>query len=416
MTNRQTPETLLLSAMINTGDLSPTTQYHVTPEKFSGYKEEFAWVLDYQARFGKMPSEEHLLAAYPGFPISEDEVDPRWPAYEISEAFARREAMKAIFNAGKLLQQEKTGEAIALLQSVTYAPGLKAPKSLKDDPGYLDEYTAPSELRVPVPWVTLQNHTNGIGPGEIWYLPARPMQGKSHFLIEIAVEAALMGAKVMFISLEMTRRQCQVRYHAAMAHKLGFPDVDALAMLRREYPLDKYRALLEHIAAQPTGELDIHDLSEGFASPSTVARYASDYDLVIVDYVGLMRADSGSRSIDDWRTAATISNALKEVAMSRQTRIIAATQINREGDNHHPWRPPKLRHLSQTDALAQDGDVVVTLRKFGRMSSVLSLEKNRHGESARTFYTHFDPNVGDFDEITREEADMLRELHPLEDD
>jgi hypothetical protein len=77
--------------------------------------------------------------------------------------------------------------------------------------------------------------------------------------------------------------------------------------------------------------------------------------------------------------------------------------------------PPKLRHLSQTDALAQDGDVVVTLRNFGRMSRIFSIEKNRHGESSRLFFTNFDPNVGNFTEIPRAEADQLRDMYPLED-
>ena len=410
---RVTSETLLLSALINSGDTSAASQYNITPDKLVGHRDVLSWVMDYQSRWGHVPTEEHLKVAFPGFPLSEDEDDPRWSAQEVLESYYSREALKAIMAAGKLLKEGKTGEAITLMQSVTYSTAFKVPKSIIHDDGYLEEYVQPEANRIPMPWPTLQRHTNGIGPGEIWYLPARPMQGKSHFLIDIATEAALMGNKVMLVSLEMTRRQCQVRFHASAAHKLHLEGVDALAMLRREYPIEAYRKLYASIKEGVVGSLDIHDLSDGFASPAAINRYAADYDLVVIDYVGLMRADSGSRSIDDWRVAATISNSLKEIAMSKNTKIIAATQINREGDNHHPWLPPKLRHLSQTDALAQDGDVVVTMRKFGRCSSVLSIEKNRHGESSRLFFTHFDPNVGDFDECSRDEADTLREMYPL---
>jgi hypothetical protein len=415
---RVTPETLLVSALINSGDASAANQYQITPDKLVGHRDVLNWVMDYQGRWGHVPTEEHLKVAFPGFPLSEEEDDPRWSAAEILESYYNREALKAIMAAGKLLKEGKTGQAVSLMQAVTYSTNFKIPRSIAETDSFLTDYVKPEANRINVTWDTLQRHTNGIGPGELWYLPARPMQGKSHFLVEMATDAYMMGHSVMLVSLEMTRQQCQVRFHATAGHKVGWGDkVDAMAMLRRQYPIEDYRALLERIHQERIGNgvLDIHDLSEGFASPATIARYASDYDLVLIDYVGLMRGDSGSRSIDDWREAAKISNALKEIAMSRNCRIVAATQINREGDNHHAWMPPKLRHLSQTDALAQDGDVVVTLRNFGRMSRIFSIEKNRHGESSRLFFTNFDPNVGNFTEIPRAEADQLRDMYPLED-
>jgi hypothetical protein len=412
---RTTPETLLLSAVINSGDLTATSQYNITPDKMFGYSDEFRWVLDYYARWGHMPTDEHLKVAFPGFPLSDDEEDPRWPAQEVAEAWSTREALKALRQAGELFKQGKTGEAVKVMNSTSYLPGIRMPKSLVDDPSFIEEYEAPPAGRVTLPWQTPQMYTNGIGPGELWYLPARPMQGKSFFLLNIAANAACMGNNVMFVSLEMSPWECRVRYLTDMAHKLHI-EVDSMAILKREFPAKQIRALEAEIKTATSGTLAIHDLTEGFASPSTIARYAKDYDLICIDYVGLMRGDNGSRSIDDWREAAKISNALKEISLQNKTRIIAATQINREGDNHHQWRPPKLRHLSQTDALAQDGDVVITLRAFGRKSRVLSLEKNRHGDSSRLFYTNFDPNIGDFTEITRAEADLLRDLYPLDED
>ena len=137
-----------------------------------------------------------------------------------------------------------------------------------------------------------------------------------------------------------------------------------------------------------------------------VAARACEYDLIIVDYVGLMAQDGGGRAIDDWRVMASISNALKITALSQKTALLCAAQINREGENGSS--PPKVKNLAQSDALGQDGDVVLTMRsKPHDVATHFSLEKNRHGASGIQFWTTFSPNTGVFTEISRDHADDL---------
>jgi replicative DNA helicase len=407
-------ESLLVSTLINTGDPTAASSHGILPDHLIGYRDEYVWILDYHARYGKMPTEQMVRVQFPAFPFSTDEIDPAWPANEVYQTFTHREALKAVVKAGQLLAEDQTQEAVAVMQSVHYSDTTVKPRSLVFDTDYFDDYESKEDHRVHMPWSTLDNHTNGIGPGELWYWAARPQQGKSSFLIDAASYAAYKGARVMMVSLEMTRRQCQVRFHASMGHRLGWSTkIDAVKMLRREYDRRRYGQLTEEIQANMPGHFDIHDLSDGFASPSTVMRYASEYDLILVDYVGLMRSDSGQRGIDDWRVAATISNALKEVAMSKKCRILAAAQINRDGESSG-WRPPKLVNLAQSDALGQDGDVVITMKRYGRDAEILSIEKNRHGPASKYFYTRYLPNLGDLSEVNHDEADDLRDNAPFE--
>lgn len=411
---KTTTESVLISTMINSGDPTAPAAYGITPEHLVGYRDEYTWTLDYFDRYGVMPTVDRLELRFPGFPHTPEESDARWPAHEIQEHYSHRQAMSAVVKASELLKLDQTAEAIAVLNAVTYEQQRNKPRSLLSDPGYLDDYTNRDEQRVNMPWATLQSLTNGIGPGELWYWAARPQHGKSSFLIDIATEAAWKGNKVMMISLEMTKRQCQVRFHAAMGRRLGWGvKIDAAKMLRREYFVDRYKKLLKEIGEAVPGTFDIHDNSDGFASPATVMRYANDYDLILVDYVGLMRLDNGTRAIDDWRCAATVSNGLKEAALAKNARILAASQINREGDTTG-WRPPKLRHLAQSDAIGQDGDVVLTMKRYGRDAEVVSVEKNRHGPASKLFFTRYFPNLGDFTEIDRDTADDLRDSAPFE--
>lgn len=51
----------------------------------------------------------------------------------------------------------------------------------------------------------------------------------------------------------------------------------------------------------------------------------------------------------------------------------------------------------------------MTMKRFGNGAMVYSLEKNRHGASGDVWFSRFDPNNGLFDEITRAEAEAIRE-------
>lgn len=404
-----TPETLLISAMINTGDPNAGRSYGITDQHIRRYRDEYAWVRDYAQRYGKAPTLEKLKLAYPEFPFSPEEDDPRWSSQEIHETYAKQQMTKSLLRASELVHDGKTKEAYAEFEGLKYSEVSAKPTNMLVDPGYLDDFDRGEENRIELPWPTPQGLTGGIGEGELWYWLARQGHGKSSDLVTIAVNAACQGSRVLFYGLEMTKRQIQVRAHATMGHRLGWGDkIDAHAMLHKTYDRALYRELLELIEENLAGELHVHDMTAGRVTPGALMGRADDYDLLVVDHVGLMYTDGGQRSIGDWRYAAEISNGLKEVAGAKSTRVLGAVQINREGDQPGRWQPPTLKQASQTDAIGQDADVAVTKKRYGRTASVMSLEKNRHGEGGRRFWSKYDPNRGDFTEITREKADDLK--------
>jgi len=103
---------------------------------------------------------------------------------------------------------------------------------------------------------------------------------------------------------------------------------------------------------------------------------------------------------------ASISNSLKTIALAQGTAMLCAAQINRDGDTGSA--PPKVKNLAQSDALGQDGDVVLTMRaKPKNVATHFSIEKNRHGLSGIPFFTTFDPNTGTYTEISGEHAEDL---------
>jgi hypothetical protein len=190
---------------------------------------------------------------------------------------------------------------------------------------------------------------------------------------------------------------------------MGYPMITVDNLRCRRVDAEVYRRFYGELKERLDacgGDLDLHTPADGPVSPSVIASRASEYDLVAVDYVGLMAADGGGRAVDDWREMAKISNALKTIALSQKTAVLAAAQINRDGETG--TGPPKVKNLAQSDALGQDGDVVLTMRaKPHNVATHFSIEKNRHGPSGVHFHTTFDPDRGVYTEVSADHAEDL---------
>lgn len=413
MTSRKS-ETSLISALINTGDIQQAGNFGVLPEMFASRQAEYRWCLDYQRAYGKAPSPEALQQKFPGFPYAADRTDVPFYIEELIADFNRRQLVRTIKDAAAHVAEGDMDEAILCMGAYSTAAMSKPLENALHKEAFLDNYYDRIDV-LEFPWQTLQEVTSGFRPGELYYIAARLGQGKSWSLTSLVGHALMMGKRVKFYSLEMSENQVLTRMHVYLGAQLGF-DVDHIAMRNRVYDVLKYRKLVRAIREEIPGELFIQDTSAGVISPvSLQGGQNKDVDLIVVDHVGLMHQPTGGRAVDDWRAMATISNQLKEIAIGQNSRILAAAQINREGDSERSKMPPKTKHLAQSDALGQDADCVLTHKRWGRSTMCYSVEKTRDGYSEVPFWTTFEPNRGLFRQISRDEAEDRWETEKAED-
>lgn len=398
-----TAEALLISALITTGDALAATRYGITPEHFIGYSNEYSWIVSFESQYGTTPTVDEFCDRYPDFPIKEFS-EIRYAADEVRDNYFRVKAIETITEAHEALRRGQVGEAYGLLAKHEYTRTSATPTSFKDA-SFLDTWDLPVK-GIEVPYPTLQRHTGGLRPGNLWYLAARLGQGKSAYLIDIATHAMLDGKNVLYYSLEMNDHELRSRQHSILARKFGFQDFTTTELLRRQIDLHSYKKFMDEVLVQVPGDMHIHTPADGPVSPATVASRASEYDLIVIDYATLMVTDAGEYASTDWRTATQISNRLKQVALAHNVPILAAAQINRDGETGD--LPPKVKNLAQADALGQDGDVVITMRARPKnVASIFSLEKNRHGASGMRWWTVFDVNNGVFTEISEDKAEQM---------
>lgn len=200
----------------------------------------------------------------------------------------------------------------------------------------------------------------GIHPGEFTILGARPAVGKTAVMLHMAQKCAEAGAKVVFVSLEMSARQMGARALAAKS------DINA-GLLRSGEPLpdDAWVNLAEamNLIDNTVGN-NLQILVKG---GMTVEELCSEVltlvdskacDVLFVDYLQLLRTRQAVKG--DFERLGIVSRALKGLTIDLGIAVVAAAQVLRQGNGGVP-RAPSLDELRGSGDMEQDADNVLLL-------------------------------------------------------
>lgn len=399
----ETPEALLISALIEEGEFD-LGRWRISRDDFDCYKALVRFCADHQEHTGKAPAAEVVLRKYPEFEIT-PRVDPSWAAAELRKAVASRGLRTRIGTAIELLNDDAVEDAYGTFEGLT--PPLASRRHALDgfDHTSIAEEFASSRIEIPYP--TLGRATGGIAEGELWYLAARTGVGKTNIASDYAATAVNQGCSVGIFSLEIPAKAWARRVRRVLARKHRREIPDLLKWLDGD-DRDKTKEALDTLRELVPGTFGVFDPSHGRCTVEAVRDAMAIYDLVIVDHVGLMTTRTGQRAIDDWRVMATISNRLKEETLRSSIPMLGVVQINRQGDSNSPLRTPKISEIAQSDAIGQDGDVIVTMNRYSTSAVLHDGAKVRNGPGVKWF-SNFDPKAADYSEIKRERANVLAE-------
>jgi replicative DNA helicase len=413
------PEVLLISSLLNTNEALAGESQGLTPNYFHEYRAEYEWVTDYFLKYKRTPSLEAFKNVFPDFQVV-GEKDTKHSADRVKENHLNADLAVLIRETSALLRAGETYAAQDFLagkvlkleshRNIKHASASIADLSDEIMSYAIDRDNSETSRSVPFAHPTLQNATQGMDEGDLCIKAARLGQGKTWSLVDDAVAAILNGNNVLYYSLEMNKRQMAFRFHTVLSNILGYGFTHDMISKGMGLDLIAYKQFLGELPDRIPGSLYISDTSRGLVTPLTIAAEISrrEPDLVIVDYMTLLGSSNGQRCTEGWQVVASTVGELKEVATQFGTPILAAAQINREGDSRGHWRPPKAVHLAQSDSLGQDADYVITMKRFSLGTMVYSLEKNRHGQADFLYFTRFNPNKGDFAEIPKNEAEAIK--------
>lgn len=225
----------------------------------------------------------------------------------------------------------------------------------------------------------LDRYLCGFCPSDLVVLAARPSMGKTAFALDVSRHVARHGAKVLFISLEMSERQLAMRMSAQEA------GLNVLAL--RSGQLSTSDMVEFHRAAVRLSGLDIVIEDSRGTTETGIAHLTRRHrpGLLVVDYAGLVKcSEGGDRHVNRERQIAIITGELKSIAKTYGIPVLLLSQLNREIERQGN-REPMLSDLRESGALEQDADAVLFLHakdKSDPYRDVL-IAKNRMGPLGR---------------------------------
>lgn len=204
----------------------------------------------------------------------------------------------------------------------------------------------------------------GLHSSDLLILAARPSMGKTALSTNIAFSSAKAladaetGRKHMvgFFSLEMSAEQLATRI---LADATG---ITSEKIRRGELSNDDFENLV--IATQELERLGLYIDDTPALSVSAVRTRArrlkrqQGLDLVIVDYLQLLRGSSSLRNENRVQEVSEITRGLKAIAKELDIPVIALSQLSRAVENREDKRP-QLADLRESGSIEQDADVVM---------------------------------------------------------
>lgn len=236
--------------------------------------------------------------------------------------------------------------------------------------------------------------TEGLEPGQLVIVAARPSVGKTALALNIADHVTRQGKTAAVFSLEMTRRELTQRILAMRA------GVSVSEQRSGKIGGDKWTRLSECQAKADRERLFLIDRqSIGAAYVRSVARKIKRQHglaLVVVDYLGLMKGEGRTRTEE----IGSLSRGLKALAKELQVPIIALAQLNRGVEGRTDKRP-MLSDLRDSGEIEQDADIVVMLHReemydlapqWSGLAEVL-IRKNRNGAQGDMLFNYHAPTM-----------------------
>jgi replicative DNA helicase len=222
-------------------------------------------------------------------------------------------------------------------------------------PGALDEIEAIGShggvlTGVPTGFADLDALTNGLHPGQMIVIAARPAVGKSTLALDFARAAAIRhGLATVLFSLEMGRNEITMRLLSAEARvpmhtmRTGQMNDDDWARLARR---------MSEVADAPLFIDDSPNMSlMEIRAKCRRLKQRNDLKFVIVDYLQLMssprRVENRQQEVSD------MSRSLKLLAKELEVPVIALSQLNR-GPEQRTDKKPLLSDLRESGCMTED--------------------------------------------------------------
>lgn len=249
-----------------------------------------------------------------------------------------------------------------------------------------------SALGVPTGFVDLDEVTNGLHPGQMIIIAARPGIGKSTLGLDFTRSCSVRhGMTSVIFSLEMSRTEIVMRMLSAEA-RIRLQDMRGGRMSDDDWT--RLARRMSEISEAPLFVDDSPNMTMmEIRAKARRLKQRQDLKLIVVDYMQLMT--SGKRVESRQQEVSEFSRQLKLLAKELEVPVVAISQLNR-GPEQRTDKRPMLADLRESGSLEQDADMVILIHRPDAWErddprageADLILAKHRAGPTATVTVAH----------------------------
>lgn len=407
-------EQKLISSVLRNGDLPTAFKRGVSSKMFHIYPKEWRWIEEYYLKYGRTPQKEAFKTANPSFTIKVvDETE------FFCEAVKDEHKIKSILGAvSDIIDHTDTGDGDGAL-TLMHNAAMKISSELglindgdifSDNEDILKElqmrkerYDKTGNSGIPMGFPTFDERTGGAAAGEFHLIAARTGVGKSWGMQNWAAHAALCGYKVQYDALEQPRANVLARVMSLISPKTGGKLYTAQNLIRgRDYDAEEFHRFMRDLKDNVKGKLHVADGTTGKITTTMIAEQIERNrpDIVFVDHITLM----GKRS-NDWQGVGEVADELTYLANRYEIPIVSGAQLNRQGAQ----KGSGPETIAEADKIGQDASGITIIEHHSPRVLQYHQVKYRNGSGGWGFWTKFNPDAGEFREISFELAQELIE-------
>jgi replicative DNA helicase len=234
---------------------------------------------------------------------------------------------------------------------------------------------------------------NGLQPGQMIVVAARPSMGKTSLAMNIAEHVCVDQEKAVAVfSLEMTTQDLVQRLLCSRARvnsqkiRSGIPDSsDFPKLMKAAGELSKSKMLIDE-----TPSISIIEMR----AKARRMKQREDIQLLVVDYLQLMQSTTKRAKDNRQIEISEISSGLKALAKELHIPVIVLAQVNRNPEERKGGRP-RISDLRESGSIEQDADVVGLLMRPERYADDDDEKDDLEGEATFIIAKQRNGPIGD---------------------
>lgn len=219
----------------------------------------------------------------------------------------------------------------------------------------------------------LDNIISGFEPQQLNVVAARPSMGKTAFALGLAINLAMQGNEVLFLSLESTEKNITQRILSNIAK------VDLYKFKKPQDRMSEKEIERVIEAMDLYNKLPIKVVEQAKLTPNILRRMINSmpdtaHSFVMIDYLTLMESDTRHNS--RYEEVTNVSRELKKItqAMTNVT-MIALAQLNRGVDQRQDKRP-MMSDLRDSGQIEQDSSMIMMLYREDYENNEIKSDKS----------------------------------------